>query len=171
VRAESLKGDLLNDTHWFVLEQVATKSSWVIHSNPYEGGSDHTVFQGAGIPSVLDWHFTDRYYHSNLDTPDKTSPDEMRNVGVGCRRLGVAAGVGEPADRSRRRRRGRGGRTDANRSRDQGKARRSQRPPTTRKRLQEARSDDSRGVAELVRRSGSEVVATRDRNAAGFVQR
>jgi len=83
VRAESLKGDLLNDAHWFVLEQVAKKSSWVIHSNPYEGGSDHTVFQGAGIPSVLDWHFTDRYYHSNLDTPDKTSPDEMRNVGVG----------------------------------------------------------------------------------------
>jgi hypothetical protein len=41
------------------------------------------VFQGAGIPSVLDWHFTDRYYHSNLDTPDKTSPEEMRNVGVG----------------------------------------------------------------------------------------
>lgn len=83
VRADSLKGDLLNDAHWFVLEQVARKSGWVIHSNPYEGGSDHTVFQGAGIPSVLDWHFTDRYYHSNLDTPDKTSPDEMRNVGVG----------------------------------------------------------------------------------------
>jgi cyclophilin family peptidyl-prolyl cis-trans isomerase/HEAT repeat protein len=83
VRADSLKGDLLNDTHWFVLEQVARKSGWVIHSNPYEGGSDHTVFQGAGIPSVLDWHFTDRYYHSNLDTPDKTSPEEMRNVGVG----------------------------------------------------------------------------------------
>jgi len=82
VRADALKGDLLNDAHWFVLEQVARKTGWVIHSNPYEGGSDHTVFQGAGIPSVLDWHFTDRYYHSNLDTPDKTSPEEMRNVGV-----------------------------------------------------------------------------------------
>lgn len=83
VRAESLKGDLLNDAHWYVLEQVARKSSWVIHSNPYEGGSDHSEFQRAGVPSVLDWHFTDRYYHSNLDTPDKTSPEEMRNVGVG----------------------------------------------------------------------------------------
>jgi hypothetical protein len=31
---------------------------------------------------VLDWHFTDRYYHTNLDTADKTSPSEMRNVGV-----------------------------------------------------------------------------------------
>ena len=40
------------------------------------------MFGAAGIPSVLDWHFTDRYYHTNFDTPDKTSPAEMRNVGV-----------------------------------------------------------------------------------------
>ena len=31
---------------------------------------------------MLDWHFTDRYYHTNFDTPDKTSPGEMKNVGV-----------------------------------------------------------------------------------------
>ena len=83
VRAESLKGDLLNDTHLAVLRRVAGKSKWVVNSNPYEGGSDHSVFGTAGVPSVLDWHFTDRYYHTNFDTPDKTSPDEMRNVGVG----------------------------------------------------------------------------------------
>ena len=63
-------------------------------TNPYEGGSDHAVFGSAGIPSVLDWHFTDRYYHTNFDTPDKTSPEEMRNVGRRGRRNGVAAGVG-----------------------------------------------------------------------------
>ena len=51
-------------------------------TNPYEGGSDHTEFKDAGIPSLLDWHFTDRYYHTNLDRPDKTSPAEMVNVGV-----------------------------------------------------------------------------------------
>lgn len=84
VRAESLKGDLLNDTHLTVLRRVAGKSKWVVNTNPYEGGSDHTVFGSAGVPSVLDWHFTDRYYHTNFDTPDKTSPDEMRNVGVGA---------------------------------------------------------------------------------------
>ena len=84
VRAETLKGDLLNDTHLAVLRRVAAKSKWVVNTNPYEGGSDHTVFQSAGVPSVLDWHFTDRYYHTNFDTPDKTSPDEMRNVGVGA---------------------------------------------------------------------------------------
>ena len=82
VRAESLKGDLINDAHFAVVERVARKGKWVVKTNPYEGGSDHTVFGQAGIPSLLDWHFTDRYYHTNFDTPDKTSPEEMRNVGV-----------------------------------------------------------------------------------------
>jgi cyclophilin family peptidyl-prolyl cis-trans isomerase len=82
VRAEQLKGDLINDAHLTVCERVARKSNWVVKSNPYEGGSDHTVFGSSGVPSLLDWHFTDRYYHTNFDTPDKTSATEMRNVGV-----------------------------------------------------------------------------------------
>jgi aminopeptidase YwaD len=82
VKAADLKGDLINDAHLAICERVAGKAGWVVRTNPYEGGSDHTVFRAAGIPSVLDWHFTDRYYHTNFDTPDKTSPVEMRNVGV-----------------------------------------------------------------------------------------
>jgi aminopeptidase YwaD len=82
VRADSLKGDLINDAHFAVVQRVARRSKWIVKTNPYEGGSDHTVFAQAGVPSLLDWHFTDRYYHTNLDTPDKTSPEEMRNVGV-----------------------------------------------------------------------------------------
>lgn len=82
VRANTLKGDLINDLHLAVCDLVATKSSWVIRTNPYEGGSDHTVFGSAGVPSLLSWHFTDRYYHSNMDTAEKTSGPEMRNVGV-----------------------------------------------------------------------------------------
>ncbi|MEO6222063.1 MAG: M28 family peptidase [Vicinamibacterales bacterium] len=82
VRANTLKGDLINDLHLAVCDLVAKKASWVVKSNPYEGGSDHTVFGGAGVPSLLNWHFTDAYYHTNLDTPDKTSAAEMRNVGV-----------------------------------------------------------------------------------------
>jgi hypothetical protein len=82
VRKESLKGDLINDLHLAVCERVAAKTGWVVKTNPYEGGSDHTVFGTAGVPSLLNWHFTDRYYHTNMDTPDKTSADEMRNVGV-----------------------------------------------------------------------------------------
>jgi len=81
-RENQLKGDLLNDLHLAVCERVAEKTGWVVKTNPYEGGSDHSEFGRAGIPSVLNWHFTDRYYHSNYDTADKTSPDEMRNVGV-----------------------------------------------------------------------------------------
>jgi hypothetical protein len=82
VRADSLKGDLINDVHLAVCKRVAAKTGWVVTSNPYEGGSDHTVFGAAGIPAVLDWHFTDRYYHTNFDTPDKTSSAEMKNVAV-----------------------------------------------------------------------------------------
>jgi aminopeptidase YwaD len=88
VRADSLKGDLINDLHLAICERVAEKSlasakrAWDVRSNPYEGGSDHTQFGTAGIPSVLDWHFTDRFYHTNQDTAEKTSPDEMRNVGT-----------------------------------------------------------------------------------------
>ena len=82
VRADRLKGDLLNDLHLAVCLRVAHKTGWVVKTNPYEGGSDHTVFGSAGIPSVLDWHFTDRYYHTNMDTADKSSAPEMRNVGV-----------------------------------------------------------------------------------------
>ena len=88
VKAESLKGDLINDLHMAICERVAAKSvaaikrPWDVRSNPYEGGSDHTQFGSAGIPSVLDWHFTDRFYHTNQDTAEKTSPEEMRNVGT-----------------------------------------------------------------------------------------
>jgi cyclophilin family peptidyl-prolyl cis-trans isomerase len=88
VRADSLNGDLINDLHLALCERVAAKSvtatgqPWDVRSNPYEGGSDHTQFGNAGIPSVLDWHFTDRFYHTNQDTAEKTSPEEMRRVGT-----------------------------------------------------------------------------------------
>jgi hypothetical protein len=82
VRTNQLKGDILNDLHLAICEHIAQRSDWAVRSNPYEGGSDHTVYISAGVPAVLDWHFTDRFYHTNFDTPDKTSPDEMRNVAV-----------------------------------------------------------------------------------------
>ena len=34
----------------------------------------------AGVPALLNWHFTDRYYHTNLDTLDKTSAATMGHV-------------------------------------------------------------------------------------------
>lgn len=82
VKAASLKGSLLNDLHLAICRRRARDVQWIVRTNPYEGGSDHTAFGDAGIPSLLNWHFTDRYYHTNLDRPDKTSAAEMVNVGV-----------------------------------------------------------------------------------------
>jgi Zn-dependent M28 family amino/carboxypeptidase len=82
VKAESLKGSLLNDLHYAMCQRRAQDTGWIVRTNPYEGGSDHTAFRAAGVPSLLNWHFTDRFYHTNQDTLDKVSGDEMRNVGV-----------------------------------------------------------------------------------------
>jgi aminopeptidase YwaD len=82
VKAETLKGSLLNDVHREVAQRRARDTGWMVRTNPYEGGSDHTSFATAGIPSLLNWHFTDRFYHTNQDTIDKVSADEMQNVGV-----------------------------------------------------------------------------------------
>jgi aminopeptidase YwaD len=82
VKAETLKGTLLNDLLLAVCLRYGRQSGWVVRTNPYEGGSDHSVFLAAGVPSVLAWHFPDRFYHTSLDRPDKTSPLEMRRVGV-----------------------------------------------------------------------------------------
>ena len=54
----------------------------MVRTNPYEGGSDHTVFTMAGVPALLNWHFTDRYYHTNLDTLDKVSAAELQHVAI-----------------------------------------------------------------------------------------
>ena len=82
MKADSLKGSLLNDVHLAVCARRSKDTGWVVRTNPYEGGSYHTVFGEAGVPALLDWHFTDRYYHTNLDCPDKTSAAEMKNVAV-----------------------------------------------------------------------------------------
>jgi aminopeptidase YwaD len=82
VKASELKGSLLNDVHLAICLRRAKDAGWVVKTNPYEGGSDHTEFKNAGIPSLLNWHFTDRFYHTNLDRSEKTSPAEMVNVGT-----------------------------------------------------------------------------------------
>ncbi len=82
VKAETLKGSLLNDVHLAIAQRRARDTSWVVKTNPYEGGSDHTAFESAGVPSLLNWHFTDRFYHTSQDTTEKVSAPEMANVGV-----------------------------------------------------------------------------------------
>jgi len=78
----TVRGSFLNDLHLAVALRRARDTGWVVRTNPYEGGSDHTVFTEAGVPALLNWHFTDRYYHTNLDTVEKTSPAEMQHVAI-----------------------------------------------------------------------------------------
>ena len=78
----SVKGSFLNDLHLAVALRRARDTNWTVRTNPYEGGSDHTVFTTAGVPAILNWHFTDRYYHTNLDTIDKVSAAEMQHVAI-----------------------------------------------------------------------------------------
>jgi aminopeptidase YwaD len=62
--------------------QQAKESGWIVNSNPFEGGSDHTPFLEAKIPGVLMWHFTDVFYHTDSDRLINVSAKEMKNVGI-----------------------------------------------------------------------------------------
>ena len=75
-----VRGHFLNDLHLAIALRRARDTGWIVRTNPYQGGSDHTVFTRAGVPALLNWHFTDRYYHTNLDTVDKTSTTTMGHV-------------------------------------------------------------------------------------------
>ncbi|MBC8085899.1 MAG: M28 family peptidase [Phycisphaerae bacterium] len=61
------------------LDQAAA-TGWVVKTNPFEGGSDHTPFLDANKPGVLFWHFTDVFYHTDGDRPENVSPITLANV-------------------------------------------------------------------------------------------
>lgn len=63
------------------LEQAAV-TGWVVRTNPFEGGSDHTPFLDAKKPGLLLWHFTDVFYHTDNDRIDKVSAATLANVGT-----------------------------------------------------------------------------------------
>lgn len=60
----------------------AQGNGWVVGTNPFEGGSDHTPFLSAGKPGVLLWHFTDQFYHTDGDRIGNVSAGEIKNVAV-----------------------------------------------------------------------------------------
>jgi aminopeptidase YwaD len=77
------------------LEQSAT-NGWVVRTNPFEGGSDHTPFLRAKIPGLLFWHFTDQFYHTDRDRIDMVSASELANVGVTALVSALALTTAEP---------------------------------------------------------------------------
>jgi aminopeptidase YwaD len=60
----------------------AVNGRWVVKTNPFEGGSDHTAYLNNGKPGVLFWHFTDQFYHTDGDRIDKVSSTTLQNVGI-----------------------------------------------------------------------------------------
>jgi aminopeptidase YwaD len=80
LRAEQLMPHYLNDLALEICREVGRRNAWVVNTNPYEGGSDHEPFLRAGRPGLLFWHFTDQFYHTDLDRPDKVSTATMENV-------------------------------------------------------------------------------------------
>jgi aminopeptidase YwaD len=62
------------------LDQAAV-TGWVVRTNPFEGGSDHTPFLQYKKPGALFWHFTDVYYHTDGDRIGMVSKSELTNVG------------------------------------------------------------------------------------------
>jgi hypothetical protein len=79
----------------------AQGTNWVVRTNPYEGGSDHTPFISAKKPGLLLWHFTDVYYHTDGDRIDKVSVEELRNSGIAALISGLTlASADGPAARA-----------------------------------------------------------------------
>jgi hypothetical protein len=94
MKADAINGTLLND----LFLAVCQRSAWKVQTNPYEGGSDHSVFLAAGVPSVLAWHFPDRFYHASLDRPAMTDPAEMKQVGVNVAATALLLASASPRD-------------------------------------------------------------------------
>ncbi len=82
MKLDQMKPHYLND---FVIEKFKAqgkRANWIVNTNPYEGGSDHVPFLRGNIPSVLFWHFTDQFYHTDNDRIDKVSKTTLKNVGT-----------------------------------------------------------------------------------------
>ena len=88
--------------HWlndFVRQRCldrASRTGWVVKSNPFEGGSDHTPFLDAKIPAVLLWHFTDQHYHTDRDRIEMVSSATLANVGSCALSTGLLLAQGSP---------------------------------------------------------------------------
>ena len=84
LKEEDMKPHYLNDFIINTFKEQGEFANWVVETNPFEGGSDHTPFLRANIPGLLLWHFTDQFYHTDNDRIDKVSKETLKNVGTGA---------------------------------------------------------------------------------------
>ena len=82
LKLEDMKPHYLNDFIISTFKEQGEYANWVVETNPFEGGSDHTPFLQADIPGLLLWHFTDQFYHTDNDRIDKVSQETLKNVGT-----------------------------------------------------------------------------------------
>ena len=82
MKLEQMKPHYLNDFLIGKFKEQGKRANWDVSTNPFEGGSDHVPFLRANIPSVLFWHFTDQFYHTDNDRIDKVSKTTLKNVGI-----------------------------------------------------------------------------------------
>lgn len=79
---DQMKPHYLNDFLINKFKAQGKLANWQVSTNPFEGGSDHVPFLRENIPSVLFWHFTDQFYHTDNDRIDKVSKTTLKNVGT-----------------------------------------------------------------------------------------
>ena len=82
MKLSQMKPHYLNDFLIDKFKAQGKRANWVVATNPFEGGSDHVPFLRNNIPSVLFWHFTDQFYHTDNDRIDKVSKTTLKNVGT-----------------------------------------------------------------------------------------
>ncbi|CAM1359284.1 conserved hypothetical protein [Tenacibaculum sediminilitoris] len=82
MKLEEMTPHYLNDFLIDKFKEQGKRTNWVVNTNPFEGGSDHVPFLKRNIPSVLFWHFTDQFYHTDNDRIDKVSQKTLKNVEV-----------------------------------------------------------------------------------------
>ncbi len=80
---------------------AAASNGWVIGEHPWEGGSDHDVFLGRGVPAILMWHFTDFAYHTSLDRLSHVDPRMVRRMSVALMASALAVASPQPDDLQR----------------------------------------------------------------------
>ena len=99
IPVERIVPHYLNDFVTARAREQAAATGWVVNTNPFEGGSDHTPFLQAGKPAVLLWHFTDVFYHTDNDRLRNVSARTLANVGATAlvTALSLATGDGPTA--------------------------------------------------------------------------
>ncbi len=71
---------------------------WLYALAPYDKGSDHDVLLNSryAIPSVFFFNWPHRYYHTDLDTPEKLDADEFTRTGLVAGTMMLVAAAVEP---------------------------------------------------------------------------